>query len=243
MTQEWWMEEGATVVGDTPTVAPSTNKDWWDEEGAKVVTYPVASSPVVEEPTSVWETALEKASRIANLAIDPLGSFIGRQDAKEVVKAIPDALDRFGKEFDRKKEELLSPETWKGVKDWATTPARREDLAGTPEFAEKGVPLLLPMMPIGLTSVALAPEGVDQLKEPFPTGPKHPYQVLMENADTIFSGKGSVRDLRHLGEWGLAASKAAKKGLVDEPLYQLDKLRNPIEWAQQREEEDIFQQK
>lgn len=44
------------------------------------------------------------------------------------------------------------------------------------------------------------------------------------------------RDLRQLGEWVLWPSKMAQKG-VDEAIYQLDKFRNPIEWAQQREAE------
>jgi len=154
-------------------------------------------------------------------------------------------FDNLMSELDMKREDFLrkieSPETWKAVKEWAGAPTKVEDIAGTREYAkEHGVPLLLPVMPLGLTGVAVAPEGVDQLQEPLPAGPKHPYQVLLENADKIFSGKGSPRDLRQLGEWGLATSKVAQTG-VDEVIHQLDQFRNPLEWAQHREEEaDAF---
>ena len=100
MTQEWWMEEDAKVVGGPPVAAPG-GEEWWAEEGAKLAT------PLQPEvPGTMLDAVQQMPSPTLPSATEPTpegSSVLG-------------GLDKIGLKFDEVKASVLEalgdPKAW-----------------------------------------------------------------------------------------------------------------------------------
>jgi len=186
MTQEWWMEEDAKVVGGPPVAAPA-GEEWWAEEGAKLAT------PLTPE---IPETMLGAMQQMPSTGALPAPV----TEEPTPKSSVLGGLDKIGLKFDEVKASVLEalgdPKAWekagKEAVDWALPGQGRsqaaserslitmEDIQGATQLAEAA------RDPLGLAKKIefQAVRGLRQLGEKVIKGPQAADTAMTEWATT-----------------------------------------------------------